>query len=249
MFLNQTLDSLLPFLDLVSEIIFVDGHSTDDTIKIISNHRINVLFKVNLISSHPQGVADAMNLGARNAKSDYIAFLNSDDYWNYSNEIASELLQVKTHGDQDLYLMSCNYLYNNVYCKRDVSFGRNKFLSLFVKNRIYHPSAIIKVDFFRKMGEFSLIYETAFDYDFWLSSVNSARIQTSSFTLATFRVHLNSLSYKLRYKATLDLLIIRKKHSCSAIYIILAYILFLNDIFSLYVLDLKNNVKILLVEK
>ena len=249
MFLNQTLDSLLPFLDLVSEIIFVDGYSTDGTITMITDHRINELSKVNLISSYPKGVADAMNIGAKNAKGDYVVFLNSDDYWNYSNEIASELLQVKIHGNHDLYLMSCNYLFNSICLTRVVSFGRNKFLSLFVKNRIYHPSAIIKVDFFRQMGEFSLIYETAFDYDFWLASVNSARIKTSSFTLATFRVHTNSLSYKLRYKATLDLFIIRKKHSRSAIYTALSYLLFLNDIFSLLVLDLKNNVKILLAGK
>jgi glycosyltransferase involved in cell wall biosynthesis len=236
-------------LDIVSEIVLVDGHSTDETISICSSHRINGLTKVIFISSHPNGVADAMNIGARNASSDYISFLNSDDYWNYSKEIASDLFQIKLFGNHDLYLMSCNYINNGVSSKKTVSLGRNRFLSLFVKNRIYHPSVVIRLEFFRKMGEFSLVYGTAFDYNFWLTSVNLARIKFSDLVLSTFRIHTDSLSYKFRYKATLELLDIRKKHSISVMYKAFAYVLFLKDIFSLIALDFMNAVKIPLEAK
>ena len=60
------------------EIIVVDDGSTDDTHSIvsgISDDRVFYFFKTN------GGPAGARNLGLSKAKGEYIAFLDSDDFW------------------------------------------------------------------------------------------------------------------------------------------------------------------------
>ena len=76
-YLSETLNSLIPFADIISELIIVDAISTDNTVNIILNHDLIKILKIRILSLPPSGVADAMNLGAKNANEKYIAFLNS----------------------------------------------------------------------------------------------------------------------------------------------------------------------------
>ena len=59
------------------EIIVVDDGSTDDTVNIVSRYGD----KVRLLSQKNQGSAAARNLGIRQARGKYIAFLDADDAW------------------------------------------------------------------------------------------------------------------------------------------------------------------------
>lgn len=68
---NQTYDDI--------EHIVVDGGSTDGTLKILEKYAKKGWIKY--ISEPDKGIYDAMNKGARMGTGDYVAFLNSDDYW------------------------------------------------------------------------------------------------------------------------------------------------------------------------
>jgi glycosyltransferase involved in cell wall biosynthesis len=59
-----------------SEIIVVDGRSTDNTSKIVARYS-----QVRLIQQQGYGLADARNTGINAAQGDFIAFLDSDDIW------------------------------------------------------------------------------------------------------------------------------------------------------------------------
>ena len=69
------------------KLIIIDNFSNDNSIQIINNfkkkdHRIKLIdLKKN------KGVAFSRNLGIRLSKSEYIAFLDSDDYWSSSKLI------------------------------------------------------------------------------------------------------------------------------------------------------------------
>jgi glycosyltransferase involved in cell wall biosynthesis len=67
------------------EHIFVDGGSTDSTLKIIQSYN----YKNKIVISEPDnGIYDAMNKGFYLSSGEVIAFLNSDDFYCYDNVIS-----------------------------------------------------------------------------------------------------------------------------------------------------------------
>ncbi len=76
-----TLDSLAMQRGIDSvEIIGVDDHSTDDTIKIIKTHPISESHEIRIIANDAGGLANAYNIGWRAAKNEFIVFMHSDCY-------------------------------------------------------------------------------------------------------------------------------------------------------------------------
>lgn len=58
------------------EIIVVDDGSDDNSMKIVKK------YDTKIINSSHVGVSEARNIGAKQAKGDYLIFLDSDDYWD-----------------------------------------------------------------------------------------------------------------------------------------------------------------------
>ena len=72
------------------EVIVVDDGSTDGTCKVVEDlrdGRVNYFYKIN------GGAASARNLGLSKCKGEYVAFLDSDDFWpeNYLEVMISHL--------------------------------------------------------------------------------------------------------------------------------------------------------------
>lgn len=86
-FVSGTIESVLAqdFVDF--EVLVIDDGSTDDSLSIvkkINDDRIHIIEKGNT------GVSDTRNVGCRSARGEYIAFLDSDDYW-YSDHLSEAL--------------------------------------------------------------------------------------------------------------------------------------------------------------
>lgn len=80
-YLNQCVDSLLNQTCKNFEIVLVDDGSPDNSPKICDEYaekdeRVKVIHKKN------GGLSDARNEGIKNAKGDYLLFLDSDDFYN-----------------------------------------------------------------------------------------------------------------------------------------------------------------------
>ena len=92
--INRTIDSLLaqPCSSFL-EVLLVDDGSTDSSGNVCDKYgqtynNIRVIHKTN------GGVASARNVGIENASGKYVAFLDSDDFWNedfFDSELADEL--------------------------------------------------------------------------------------------------------------------------------------------------------------
>lgn len=87
--LPQCLDSVFSQTIKDIEIICIDDGSVDHSSHILNNYK-NDHSNMYIIKQHHQGVAAARNTGIKEAKGEYIFFLDSDDY--LANDIALEIL-------------------------------------------------------------------------------------------------------------------------------------------------------------
>ena len=78
--LEEFLNSFLNQTNKRFEIIVVDDHSTDNTLKILNGFRKN--FNLKIVFSNKKNVSYARNLGARRATGDVIAHLDCDCHVN-----------------------------------------------------------------------------------------------------------------------------------------------------------------------
>ena len=79
-YLSQCLDSVLSQTLKEIEIICIDDGSTDNSIKILKNYA-NADSRIKIITQQNSGAGFARNNGIKNASGEYIAFLDSDDYY------------------------------------------------------------------------------------------------------------------------------------------------------------------------
>lgn len=88
------------------EALVVDNHSTDNTDRVVEAFGDS---RIRLLKIHNNGViAASRNLGLTKAKGEYIAFLDSDDWW-YSEKLDHSIARLKAGVDivyHDLYLMT-----------------------------------------------------------------------------------------------------------------------------------------------
>ncbi|TXE08096.1 glycosyltransferase family 2 protein [Seonamhaeicola algicola] len=77
-YIQETINSVLNQTFQDFEIIVINDGSTDNSLKIIEQIQNN---RVKIINQENKGLSAARNVGIKNAKANYIAFLDADDLW------------------------------------------------------------------------------------------------------------------------------------------------------------------------
>lgn len=73
---ERTLVSVFGQKEVLTEVIVIDGASTDGTLEVLRRHED----RIDILCSEPdRGIYDAMNKGVRKATGDYLLFMNSGD--------------------------------------------------------------------------------------------------------------------------------------------------------------------------
>ena len=164
--LNRAIDSVLGQTLLPSEIIVVDDGSTDGTEELISTEYSSVSY----IRSENRGVSAARNLGMKAAKSDWFAFLDSDDQW-----LPHKL-------EKQFEYLSCNRDFKLVHCD-ELWIRKGKRVNPKAKHQKHggyifeqclslcaiSPSAsLVHRTLFDELGCFDETLQACEDYDLWL---------------------------------------------------------------------------------
>lgn len=140
------------------EIILIDDGSTDNSHKIIDDFFLdNGGHKYIHLKQKNSGPSKARNEGVRVSSGEYIAFLDSDDSWNYNK---LELQMNFLGNNENIDILGCDYniIIENSILKK--SKDRNAFLRVYFYNRLFKnffsiPTVIIKKRVFEEIGGFN----------------------------------------------------------------------------------------------
>ena len=144
------------------EHLIIDGASTDGTLDLIKEYENKGWIKS--FSEPDKGIYDAMNKGLAKASGDYIAFLNSDDFYDNNAGFAGVIETFKNNPDADYVCSAYHLLKTNGVSK----LCSPKLYRVICRMPICHQTMFTKTEILKKFGGFDLQYKLAADYDFIL---------------------------------------------------------------------------------
>jgi glycosyltransferase involved in cell wall biosynthesis len=168
--LSQTLSDI--------ELIIIDDHSTDNSIK-----TINVIddSRIKIITNSGAGIASALNTGLREAKGKYVARMDADDisfntrlhkqinYLEDNHHIDVVSCLVEHHsikaGKQDGYAHHINWL-NSIITHQE------HYVNRFVDAPVAHPTVFFRRELINKFGDYTLAPAPE-DFELWLRWMES----------------------------------------------------------------------------
>ena len=171
-FLKKAIESVINQSYINWELIIIDNNSTDDTFEIVNSYsdRRIIYSKIN----NNGVIAASRNHGIRLSNGSWIAFLDSDDWWN--NNKLSRSVEYINEGKFDLIYHDL-FLVNkpNQQSFKRLARSRNLYSPIFEDlllngNGISNSSVIVRKDLLEEIGLISCDTNkiTWEDYDCWL---------------------------------------------------------------------------------
>ena len=158
--LERTLSSIISQSWKNTEVIVVDGGSTDGSLSVIQRYSSQLAYWV---SEPDDGIADAMNKGVAQATGDLVLFLHAGDHFPGERTLASALERV-TESDS---VWAFDILHGNADRLRRCS-PRPFNYWVRIKNPLPHQGVLCPRAVFELLGGFDRAFKITMDYDFWL---------------------------------------------------------------------------------
>lgn len=160
------------------EIIVKDGCSTDNTVKMIPDS-----CKIRVIVEKDTGIYNAMNQAIKEARGDFLLFLNCGDTL-YSNDVLSSVAKIaESQSDRNCII------YGNIY---QTLYGEYKYPSKVKKGRFYfsslpHQASYFGKDVFERVGLYDETMRIAADRAYFLDcKIKKVRFAYLDKTLCKF---------------------------------------------------------------
>lgn len=165
-YIEKAIDSILQQKVENLEIILIDDGSTDDTRELVQNKYGN---KVQYFYQENQGISGARNSGIKKAQGDYVAFLDSDDYW-CPGKLEKQMALAEERPEYGLLASCCASIRIDGSFRETNRKGKSGWVlkDLFWANFIRTSSVIIRRDCFNRVGLFDDKLKECEEYDLWL---------------------------------------------------------------------------------
>lgn len=199
--LPKAIDSVLQQTFPAFELIIVDNGSTDNTRQLIEiysrqDSRIRYLWQEN--SGSPAG---SRNTGIKNAAGEWIAFLDSDDWWFPSKleEVYKTIQKDQTNSYVGISHWEDKYVNNHPHsilrhgCEEETGL----YKKLLFRGNLFSTSAMtVKTDIIRKIGGFNpqKDYFIVEDYDLWMRIAQQGSIVSIKKSLGVFSINNSNMS-------------------------------------------------------
>lgn len=172
------------------ELLIIDNHSQDFTDDLIDSYKD---YRIKLYKIHNSGnIAKSRNLGIEKSTGDYIALIDSDDFW-HKDKLKTSLEYLKSY-ESDGLCHSEYWLYETgekeIRHYGSSGFSYNSLLKN--GNNLSLSAVIVHSDILKDIKGFSenTEYITAEDYDLWLKLAKiNYKIKFIKNILGTYRIH------------------------------------------------------------
>jgi glycosyltransferase involved in cell wall biosynthesis len=195
-FIKETIDSVLNQTYKNIEILIVDDGSTDNTreiIESINDPRIIYIYQDNT------GASASRNTGIKNAKGEYVAFLDSDDSW-LPDKLEKQIKFIQNNPQIDIcggWILQFDEKSNKIW-KLYSEPSDIKAYNLF-NNPLFQTTVLLKKEVLYEYNVFyNPEYKSSNDYDFFSRLLEFAEPYNIPEILAKYRTHYNQLSTKTR---------------------------------------------------
>lgn len=163
--LERCLRSIIKQQERHTEIVVIDGGSTDNTISIISCYKDNIAY---WCSEKDKGVYDAWNKALDHVTGKWVMFLGADDYL-LPNAIKDYMDFLNNEDLRNVDIISGKYEYvdkdGRVLGVKGTAYNYNKFIKYM---NISHGSTLHNRRLFEELGLYDLRYKICADYEFLL---------------------------------------------------------------------------------
>jgi len=149
------------------EYIVVDGASVDATMDIVNEYR-SVIARV--VSEPDKGLYDAMNKGIAMASGDVVGILNSDDFFETDDALASVAEAFKSNPEAQLAFGDIVFVNGGDLTKVTRFYGAAHFKPWKLRFGWMppHPGTFVRREAYKLVGEYSTQYRISADYDMFV---------------------------------------------------------------------------------
>lgn len=192
-FLSRILPIIMGNISESDEILVVNDHSNDNTLKILQEFAASNK-SIRILSSGAEGLVEALNLGVENAKNNWIARFDVDDlYPDYRLSVQRNYLT-----DRVAVIFSDYKVQSDAGCDLgtipSAITASGTLLSLVSSNRTAHPSALFNREMFLKAGGYLRDEFPAEDLGLWFRMAKFGELVSVPDVLLHYTMHKNSIS-------------------------------------------------------
>lgn len=194
--ITQCVESVISQSYPVNEIIIVDDHSTDNTIKLLNKFRNDLSI---LSTKQQSGAQTARNIGIKAAKSDWIAFLDSDDEW-LPNKIEKQISVLKTVNNNLMTVVHGDCYIKNIgsddtkHWKLHKIDGENVYKQLLAKSGTFFPAILTSKQALEKINYLDENTPSYHEWDTAIRLAKHCRFIHIQEPLFIYNIHKNTIS-------------------------------------------------------
>ena len=203
-YLTDTLKSILNQTYKNWEIVFWDNQSTDSSSKIFNSYK-DSRFKYFYAKEHT-GLGKARNFAVEKSKGDFIAFLDSDDFWD-KNKLELQMSYFKN--------LEVGVVYSNFWLLKKDKKKKLHMRQKLPRGNIYNEliknysvgilTAVIRRKFYLKLEKkFDERFTIIEDFDFFLRLSKLCFFESIQEPLAYYRLHGGNLSTVMKGKEIVE---------------------------------------------
>lgn len=194
-YLAETIDSVQKQTYADREIIVVDDGSTDETAEIAKGYGESIRY----VYQENQGLAGARNTGISLAQGEFVALLDSDDYWA-SDFLAKMISLADRQATATVYYCGVQYISSDGRVLEQKSippvYEPAEFSKVMLRNNFLVPSAtVLRRQPVIDAGMFDIDYRRLQDWELWVRLLKSGKkFAGIAAPLVYYRLHDASLS-------------------------------------------------------